>query len=237
LGVRPVVPKRAVLNHVRKLRSLVENLKPLTEPTEWSGYAEDNTYTNEARQRKAAFVAAAVERGRPAMVWDLGCNTGEFALLAAKHAQCVVAIDADPGVVNTLYERTRASASPVIPIVMDLMNPSPDQGWDQRERDGLDSRGPADLALALALVHHLRLRGNVPVEHIVRWLRRMGRSCVVEFVPRSDPTAQRLLAWREDIYDDFTEANFETALANEFRIEETCRLPGSGRVLFRAVAR
>lgn len=232
LGVKPVVPKQALLGHLRKLRDLVSGLKPPTRATEWSGYAEVNSYSAEARERKAAFVEGALVRLRPHTVWDLGCNSGDYAMLASKHAPTVIAMDSDPTLIDSLYSRARSSSAGVLALVMDLNNPSPDQGWDQRERTGLTGRGPADLVLALALVHHVRLRGNVPVRHFVRWLERIARHCVVEFVPKTDPAARRLLAWRDDVYDDYDEGQFEAALSERFVIDEKYRLPDSDRVLF-----
>jgi ribosomal protein L11 methylase PrmA len=234
LGVKPVIPKRAVLRHIRKLRDLVSSLKPPRRATQWSSYAEANSYSPAAREQKAAFVESAVIRARPQVVWDLGSNSGDYAVLASKHAPTVIAMDSDPALVDTVYSRARSSRAGVLPLVMDLTNPSPDQGWDQRERGGLAARGPADLVLALALVHHVRLRGNVPVSHIVRWLERIAKRCVVEFVPKTDPAARRLLAWRDDVYEDYDEKQFEAALSERFIVDEKSRIADSERVLYSA---
>jgi len=237
LGVTPNVKKRSIIKNVRHLRELVSSLRVSRTLSSWTDYEDTNSYSAEARSRKSAFVDAAVASARPAVVWDIGSNQGEYAFIAARHAKTVVAIDADAGVVERLYQRARDANACVLPLVMDLRNPSPDQGWDQRERGGLASRGPADIVLALAIVHHLRLGGNVPLRLLVRWLARIGRSCVVEFVPKSDPQVRRLLAWRDDVYDDYDESGFEAALSESFAIEEKCRLPDSGRVLYSARAR
>lgn len=234
LGVKPVIAKQAVLRHIRQLRNLVSSLKPHRRATQWSNYAEVNSYSPAAREQKAAFVESAVMRARPQVVWDLGSNSGDYAVLASKHAPTVIAMDSDPAVVDTVYSRARSSGAGVLPLVIDITNPSPDQGWDQRERGGLAARGPADLVLALALVHHVRLRGNVPVSHIVRWLERIAKRCVVEFVPKSDPAARRLLAWRDDVYDDYDENQFEAALSERFIVDEKSRVADSERVLYSA---
>jgi len=237
LGVKPVVSKSAIVRHVRQLRDFVAGLKPKKRTSEWSTYAEQNSYGAIARAQKLAFVEETVLRLRPVTIWDLGCNTGDYAMLASQHSFSVVAMDADPMLVETLYQRARATGASVLPLVMDVTNPSPDQGWNQRERRGLADRGPADLVLALALVHHVRLRGNVPVGHFVRWLARIARHCVVEFVPKSDPAARRLLAWRDDVYDDYDEQQFEAALSERFVIQTKHRLPDSERVLYSGQAR
>jgi hypothetical protein len=237
LGVSPVIPKKAVLRHVAGLREFLAALRPKRRRSEWSKYEEIKSYTSVARAKKAAFIEEALSRVRPTTVWDLGCNLGEYSILASKYAAVVIAMDSDPMVVDALYESADTSGLGIVPLVMDLTNPSPDQGWDQRERGGLAARGPADLTLVLALAHHLRLHGNIPTGHFVRWLKRVSKNCVVEFIPKSDPAAERLLAWRDDVYDDYDEAQFESELAASFAIEEKCRLPDSKRVLYRGRAR
>jgi ribosomal protein L11 methylase PrmA len=237
LGVTPIVPQRAVVRHVRKLRDLIAGLTVSRHASEWAGYAEVNSYSTDARARKAAFVEAALARTKPATVWDLGTNSGDYAMLASRYASTVVAMDSDATLVDTVYARALRAKASVLALVMDMTNPSPDQGWDQRERAGLAERGPADLVLALALVHHLRFRGNVPTRHFMRWLNRIARHVVVEFIPKTDPEARRLLAWRDDVYDDYDEHQFEGTLSEQFAVEEKLRLPESERVLYAARAR
>jgi hypothetical protein len=120
---------------------------------------------------------------------------------------------------------------------MDFMNPSPNLGWAQSERQGLAERGPADFALCLALVHHLAISGNVPIERIVEWLSSCARAAVVEFVPKSDPMVQTLLRTREDVFPDYTRESFEQALEGRFQILEATQIPNSERVLFRIAGR
>ena len=87
---------------------------------------------------------------------------------------------------------------------MDLTNPSPGLGWESEERDSLLERGPCDAALALALVHHLAIGNNLPLPMVARFLARVCRTLIIEFVPKSDSQVQRLLASREDIFPDYT---------------------------------
>jgi hypothetical protein len=97
----------------------------------------------------------------------------------------------------------------------------------------LVGRGPADFVLALALVHHLVIAGNVPLAQVAQWLAMIGKAGVIEFVPKSDPMAQRLLATRKDVYANYTESEFQAALLGHYQIEERHPLPGSARVLYR----
>lgn len=231
LPIRPRVELSTILRQIERLRRLVDGLRPPTSASTWSGYEDNTSYTTAARAAKTAFVERVVAELEPEVLWDLGCNRGEYSLIAAKHARTVVAIDGDPNVVDLLVSRLPEDAR-VLPLVMDLRNPSPEQGWDQRERHGLKERGKADMVLALALVHHLRFGANIPLRAIAAWLAGIARSGVVEFVPRSDPMVRRLLAWREDVFDDYDEVTFEAELRRHFVITAMEGLPESTRMLY-----
>lgn len=231
LAIRPRVELPAIRRQIERLSDVVEGLRAPATASTWSGYEDNTSYSAAARGAKAEFVARVVADADPAVVWDLGCNRGEYSLIAERHARTVIAIDSDPNVVELLVTRLPAETG-ITPLVMDLRNPSPQQGWDQRERQGLNERGKADLVLALALVHHLRFSANVPLRAFVAWLAGIAHAGVVEFVPRADPMVRRLLAWREDVFDDYDEETFEAELRRHFEITSTELLPDSTRRLY-----
>lgn len=230
------MPREALLRQAGGLRRAIGRLRPRARPSVWLDYETSRSYTAEGLEAKSAAVASAVDTIRPASVLDLGTNRGEYALLAASRAKTVVAVDADPAAVDELYARARRQQPNVLPLVMDLANPSPDQGWAQRERQGLAGRVHADLVLALALVHHLRIGVGVPVAAIVDWISAFAPAAVIEFVPKTDPMVRRLLAWREDVFDDYEPASFEDALRVRFAIHDRAVVPGSDRILYRVGA-
>jgi hypothetical protein len=119
------------------------------------------------------------------------------------------------------YRRVAASGDrQLLPLLLDLTNPSGPSGWANLERQSLAERGPADLALALALVHHLAIAHNVPLPRIAEYLASIARAVVIEFVPKADSQVQRMLAAREDIFAGYTPEAFEHAFERHFRIDE-----------------
>jgi ribosomal protein L11 methylase PrmA len=232
------IPTSAIL---RMAEGLLGNVKRVRRRKDsqwsWAEYEGRLPYTPEALEAKERFVERSISLAEPKTVWDLGCNTGRFTLLAAKHADYVVAIDGEDAAVGSLYGRCRNSHPNILPLTIDLMNPSSDLGWNQEERPGLRARGPADFTLALALVHHLRISGNVPLDRIVAWLGDVSMAGVVEFVPKADPMVQALLGTRPDVYADYTQGGFERALDRHFSIQESFGLPDSERVLYRYLRR
>jgi hypothetical protein len=149
-----------------------------------------------------------------------------------------VACDLDAAAVDRNYVAARQEGDErLLPLVMDLTNPSPGLGWDGHERASLADRGPADLALGLALIHHLAIGNNVPVPMVLRTFGSLARRAVIEFVPKSDEKVRTLLATREDVFPDYTEDGFRAAAAEVFDIEDREPLPDSDRVLYLVRAR
>jgi ribosomal protein L11 methylase PrmA len=231
-GFRPEI----IRANVRRLRKLVARLRWDPGSTAWTGYREDNSYSEADADAKARFVAQAAARRPRKLAWDLGCNDGAFARTLAGHARTVVAMDADHATVDRLYRALGEEGQRgVLPLVIDLCNPSPECGWRSRERGSLLRRGRPDLTLCLALVHHLAITNNVPLGEIVAWLAELGSPLVVEFPMPDDPMVQRLLAGkREGAHSDYTREQFEQRLNEAFVIDRHEQSPTGKRVLYEA---
>lgn len=227
--------RQAILNNVGGLRRLLEVLEPPRRVSTWSEYAETHSYSPDALRQKEEFVRRAVARSRPRLVWDLGSNVGQFSRVAADEGGCVVAMDADSASIDRLYCELRSQGNErVLPLVMNLTNLSPDQGWEGAERRSLVARGAPDLTLCLALLHHVVISANVPVEAFIAWLAGPRSAVVIEFVGKEDSQTQRLLLNKDDTYDDYTRPFCENCLKKFFDLQETLPLPGGTRTLYYA---
>jgi hypothetical protein len=227
------VGKIALLGLVDSLESAVRRLSWRPRGTEWAEYYEDTNYSPAAREHKAALIEEFIAAVAPGCVWDLGANTGRYSRIAARRNVFTVAFDGDPAAVEKSYRACRAQGEThLLPLVMDLTNPSPDLGWDGEERMSLRARGPADLVMMLALVHHLAIGNNVPLDRIASALYRLGHALVIEFVPKSDSQVARLLARREDIFPHYTEQDFEEAFRARFALRRRSPIRDSTRALY-----
>ncbi len=224
----------------QKLSTLVKNLSDATRRlswraagTEWAEYVTDNNYTPVASQAKRGLVTAHLRRTNARTVWDLGANTGEYSRAAREVAPQVISFDVDPAAVERNYRRARAEGETgILPLLLDLTNPSPAQGWAGRERLSLEERGPADAVMALALIHHLAIGHNLPLEQVARYLARIGRQLIIEFVPKSDSQVKRLLLSRPDIFPGYTKEGFEEAFGRHYIIDAVDRIEDSERWLY-----
>jgi hypothetical protein len=227
------MPKNRLLVYLENLRGTVESLRSNCAATQWADYYDDNSYLPEAFRTKQELVTRFLRRAAPATVWDLGANTGVFSRIASEQGCFTCAFDIDPACVERAYLEGRKTKQPnFLPLRMDLANPSPSLGWAHRERDSLADRGPADLAMALALVHHLAISNNVPLTSIAEFLRRISKALIIEFVPKQDPQVQRLLKSREDIFDNYDQTRFEQAFAPHFELRECQTVGHDGRALY-----
>lgn len=225
--------RRAFDGLIDSLRSAVASLEWEPDRSHWVGYYEGDSYSKEALERKTDLVAGHLQDLKPDLVWDLGANTGRFSRLAAEHGAFTVSFEFDPAAVEVNYRRAQEeNVINLLPLVADLTNPSPGTGWANRERSSLADRGPADAALALALVHHLAVANNVPLERVAAEFARLCKSLIIEFVPKSDPKVQVLLGSRDDIFVDYHREGFEKAFESHFVIERRDAIEGSERDLY-----
>lgn len=225
--------KAMVVGLVQSLTRLIRKLKTDIEHTDWSHYDRTHSYSDTEHEEKMAFVERHIKADHRALIWDLGCNTGTFSKLAARHADLVLSLDGDHDAVEQLYLREKSSGTGNIqPLVMNLANISPNQGWAGSERTAFDNRKKPNLILALALIHHTRISTNIPNASFLKWLRQMDSDVVIEFVTRQDEMVVKLLTNKKEQYEDYNLQQFVSECANLFHIEDRLPLKSGKREIF-----
>lgn len=228
--------KELIVANVRRLRKLVARLDWEPGRTAWNEYGATTSYSEGDAGRKEDFVREVVHARRRTVTWDIGCNEGRHARIAAENSGYVVALDGDAAVSDGLYRRlAREGSTSILPLVADVTDPSPGQGWRGLERRALEARGAPDLTLCLAVLHHVAVGGNVPVPEFLGWLRALGTEVVIEFPTREDPRAAALLARKKPgAHPDYDREPFERALRERFDVERTLELGEGRRILYAA---
>jgi hypothetical protein len=231
--LRPV-SRRSLAGLLAALRSAVRRLDWKPQGTQWALYYEGDSYSERSSQHKRELVARYLERIDPRAVLDLGANIGIYSRIASDRGIPTLACDVDPACVERNYREVRARReSNLLPLVLDLTNPSPAIGWANRERATLPERRPPETLMALALIHHLTIANNVPLPRIAAYFASLSKQLIIEFVAKSDPKVQTLLATREDIFPDYTREGFEQAFAEHWIIDEAVPIEASERILYR----
>ncbi|MBE0671293.1 MAG: SAM-dependent methyltransferase [Anaerolineales bacterium] len=228
-----VMSLQAMIGLIESLESTVKKLTWTPADTEWGAYYDATNYSDSAFDHKKHLVREWAAEKKPKLVWDLGGNTGVFSREAALSGAFTVSFDIDPAAVEQNYQVVKKNKEQnLLPLVLDLTNPSPAIGWDHAERDSFGQRGPADMALALAVIHHLAISNNVPLPQLARFFAARAKWLVIEFVPKSDSQVKRLLSSRRDIFPTYTREGFEAAFLQQFNIHKAESVRDSERVLY-----
>ncbi len=228
----PRLPRSRLRALLGNLRSTVAGLKWSPSGTEWADYTTTTSYTETAAASKQRLVEHLLQATDGDWVWDLGANTGLFSRIAAGLGRNVIALDTDPAAAELHYRAVKRDGQErVMPLVMDLANPSPSLGWAGRERRSLTERANADVLVALALVHHVAIGNNVPLASFSTYLAELGRQLILEFVPKSDPRAAAMLSARRDIFDDYSLEGLKSAFGADWRLVEEHSIEDSDRTL------
>ncbi len=233
--------KDQIRANAQGLKRLLSGLLWSPPASVWSEYADANSYSAADRQQKETFVRSAVHSRRWGLVWDVGCNTGNYSRIAAENSEQIVAFDADPLAIERLYQSLKsnhdARSAPILPLVNNLVDLSGGLGWRGAERKALVERGRPELTLCLALVHHLVIGHGVPLRELLTWFAELGTSLVIEFVSKDDPMVQQLLRGRRDNYADYEPAVFDQLLSQMFDVVRTETLASGTRKLYFAKSR
>ena len=225
--------KTMILATIDGLRRTVAKLETPESRTTWGNYDTEHSYGDASYEKKKEFVARNAGRSPRRMIWDIGCNTGTFSRLAEAHCEHVISIDGDPVAIERLFQaEKRREGSKILPLLVNLSNVSPAQGWRGAERKALDQRGKPDLVLCLALIHHMVIAANIPMDEFIGWLHDLGSELIIEFVTAQDDMARMLLRNKVNQYQDYTIANFERLLEPLFVTVESEELKGGHRKIY-----
>ncbi|MGJ8685607.1 MAG: class I SAM-dependent methyltransferase [Nonlabens sp.] len=226
---------------IKMLKSLELHISEMSlkENTEWSAYYQQTNYQDEAFEIKKKLVANWTHEINAQKVIDLGGNDGTFGKEALKHASQVIVSDIDQSAVDSCYTNTlKIKETRIIPIVTDLMQPAAGIGFNNEERDSFIERVKGyspDLSMALALIHHITLSGNVPFEMSAVFFKSLSPYLIIEFPDREDSWVQFILDSKRDarhLFDDYNLAHFEESYAKHYSIVKKEQIPNTHRTLF-----
>ena len=218
---------------IDSLKTLVNKLNWQPQATEWANYYEDTNYSEDAFQHKKQLITEFLDKINPKTVWDLGANVGIFSRIASTRGIQTISFDIDPVAVEKNYlECVENRELNILPLLLDLTNPSPSIGWENQERMSILERGPVDTVFALALIHHLAISNNLPLYKIANFFGKICNSLIIEFIPKSDSQVQRLLSTREDIFTNYTQQAFENEFGKYFTIQNFVKIKNSERILY-----
>ena len=225
--------KNSYISIIKDLRDWISKLSFKKETTIWQNYSKENTYCVSEFDKKKLIVSEFVKKRKPSTLIDLGCNDGVYSKLCLDNGvQNVIGIDFDQNAISNAFIKAKKNKDNFLPLVLDAANPSPNHGWFQTERKGFLERFKSQALIALAFEHHLIISKNIPLEQFIDWLLKISNNGLVEFIPKSDETIQKMLEFREDIFLNYTEIEFENYLKSKSNIINKTTITKSGRVIY-----
>ena len=226
--------KNSLIGLIDSLANAVKKLKWHVKGNNCADYYQSTNYSEPSFDAKQKIVSDLLQRIHPGSVWDLGANTGVFSKLAKDIPGCqVISSDYDPEAVEQNYlDCKKNKISNIHPLILDLINPSPAIGWGNEERQSFLQRGPVDVTMALALIHHLAISNNLPLRYVSKTFAGMAENLIIEFVPKEDSQVKRLLSSRDDIFDSYHKEGFLNAFLQDFDLQEEFRVPGTERTIY-----
>lgn len=231
-------PQRAV--RAESLRAILESLEravarlePQRTATEWGDYYDNTNYTASAADQKAKLLTAFVKPLKVESVLDLGGNNGRYSRVLNKLDIATVCADIDPNAVEANYRYVKKhKEQAMLPVLLDLTNPGGGLGWANDERAVVAERLHTDLVMALAIIHHLAISNNLPLERVAAYFAQFAPYLIIEFVPKEDSQVQTLLATRADIFPDYNHQGFEAAFTKHYKLVEKQSIKGTKRTLY-----
>jgi ribosomal protein L11 methylase PrmA len=225
--------KTAFFRLLINLRETIEHLTWVPKGTEWGDYYEPGVHNLLYSEHKKEIVAQYISLVKPETLWDLGSNNGIYSRIANDNNISITTFDIDPACVENSYKQVKEKKEQnVLPVLIDLVNPSPSLGWANHERKSFTERASVDLIMGLALIHHLAISNNLPFSKIAQYFSELSDHLIIEFVPKEDPKVQIMLKNRLDIFNTYTLEDFEKAFNEYFIIEQKQNVQDSLRTIY-----
>ena len=208
---KPVSNKKIVNNiaqiqmlTVNRLKKVLLKIPHKNANSGWIGYTGSCTYNDKEYDVKREFIESFLHKFMPSKVLDLGCNIGDFSIIAAKNGCKVISLDSDHECINYLYNISKEACYTILPLCINIVNPTPSIGWLNIERPSFLERytGKFDCVFALALIHHLIVTSRIPLKDIFRLLKDLSSNyIIVEYVGKEDKKFKELLFNRSENYE------------------------------------
>ncbi|WP_299128919.1 class I SAM-dependent methyltransferase [uncultured Winogradskyella sp.] len=230
--------KKGQLNIIETLYDYIKKLK-LKEHSEWGNYYDKTNYSDSAFDEKSKTINQWVNKLQPKTVIDIGGNDGTFVRKLQQPLELALVSDIDNNAVDFNHKTMKVNKETfMLPFALDVLAPTPAIGLNNKERDSFLDRITAlapDVTMALAIIHHISLSGNVPFKRSVEFFSKFSEHLIIEFPRRDDSWVQRLLNNKADFKDHFDFYNLENfvhAYSELFEIIEQKAISDSKRVIF-----
>jgi hypothetical protein len=230
--------KASQIKLLESIYDFIKNLK-VKQNTEWDNYYNQTNYNDDSIALKKELTNKWFTSINGKTLIDIGGNDGTFSRQLMQQASLMIVADVDANAVEQNYKQTITNQEKtIVPIVIDILNPPANYGFNNQERFSFIDRVidiKLDGCLALAVIHHITLTGNIPFQLSAQFFAKMANNLLVEFPTRDDSWVQFLLESKRDFashFDFYNEENFENDYLVYYELIEKVSIPNTHRVLY-----
>lgn len=226
--------KKKLLNLINHLEGTILRLNSRMNRTQWSDYYESTIPGKNYLHQKEKLFRGMISGLNVKTALDLGANDGYFSKILAAENIYVIAVDNDSRTISKLYNEIRdGSLKNILPLLIDVANPTPSIGFRNKERPSFHERIRTDIVIALALVHHLVIGKNISLQVLAEYFNEItGSLIIIEWIPAEDEKVMQMLSGRKDVFGDYTMGNFEQSFSRFFQFEKKEKITGCHRILY-----
>ena len=233
INKKKALSKKSYKGMLLQLKKFILGLSKDKTLSKWSNYSENNSYNPEEEEKKIRIIENFIKKNKFNYLADLGCNDGLYSFKSLKcGAKKVLGFDSDLNVLNKAYLSSKINNLNFHPVYIDFTNPSPSQGWNEKERKGFNQRMKFNGMIALALYHHITIGNNIPMKEAIDWLISFAPKGVIEFVPKEDDMIKEMTKLKGDIFENYNEERFKLYLEQKVKIININKVSSSGRTLY-----
>jgi len=230
--------KKSQENIISSLYNYISKLS-LKEASEWGDYYTKTNYNEGAFKTKKELIRDWVQPLNAESLIDVGGNDGTFARTVQDIVKDILVTDIDRNAVDFNFKQLLENKEDnMLPFVCDVLQPAPGIGFNNSERNSLIERlkdYAPDITMALALIHHITLSGNVPFEKSAEFFSKFSKYLIIEFPTREDSWVESLLVRKREFinhFDFYNELNFEKGYKDHFELLKKERVTGTKRIMY-----
>lgn len=230
--------KKAQENIISSLYNYISKLST-KETSEWGNYYTKTNYNEGAFKTKKDLIREWVAPLNANKLIDIGGNDGTFARTVQDIVKDVIVTDIDRNAVDYNFKQLQENKEDnMLPFVCDVLQPAPGIGFNNTERNSLIERLKAyapDVTMALALIHHITLSGNVPFEKSAAFFAKFSNHLIIEFPTREDSWVESLLVRKREFinhFDFYNVVEFEKGFTTYFNLVKKEEVAGTKRILY-----
>ena len=220
--------RERLLSNIDEIEQFIRKFRNKSIKGDWENYQDSEWLKSEDQNlwsEKMRNVYFMIETIQPKTIIDIAGNQGWYGACYRDKLEYAIITDMDIKALDKLWMRIKKEKfTNIIPIKMSICAPSLGRHFDgfidgktiRTIRKSGKERFNVELAIALAIIHHLAFRECLSFDEIVSLLDSYTeRYLIVEYVDINDKYIQY---FKKDGFDWYTRENFEMALCKHFSI-------------------